>query len=174
MTVVSSTKPIDFVDDKERTPFTNFNDVNEMNVASLKYVRWSTTTTTTDEIQPQLQHNNKNRMELQTRVTTFQRYRNVKNRTNHETIEQQQPHLETIQLHGQFHFADEKEYYWYYTNDPNFIDSIDTVFYELLVDESLLQYETNDIIQSEMTISTSDYLPTSDHLPQSVMHAEGS
>ena len=117
-----------------RQPFHNLNK-NDMNVALLKYLRWSNTVSDNSiNHNTSSSNNNNNRMELQTRVTTFQRYRNV---THTKTSI-----LETIQLHGQFHFADDKQYYQYYTTDPKFVNHIDSVFYELLVDESLLLYVT--------------------------------
>lgn len=58
---------------------------------------------------------------MQTAVTTFQRGN------------------ETLELHAQVHFAD-KSYFEYY-NSPTFNDKFQTVHYELLVDDELLQYE---------------------------------
>jgi hypothetical protein len=46
---------------------------------------------------------------------------------------------QTVQLHAQVHFAD-KSYFDYY-NSLEFDGNLDTVLYELLVDEDLLQYE---------------------------------
>jgi hypothetical protein len=65
-------------------------------------------------------------MELQTRVTTFQRSVNTSGGSS----------LSTVHLYAQFHFADCPEYYNLVSSS-----SVDTVFYELLLDESLLQKE---------------------------------
>jgi hypothetical protein len=46
---------------------------------------------------------------------------------------------QSVELHAQVHFAD-KSYFDYY-NSPQFDGSLDTVLFELLVDDDLLQYE---------------------------------
>jgi hypothetical protein len=94
------------------------NDHDEMD--EFKYLRWYQPSASNLAL---LQHSMLP-MELQTRVTTFQGPMN-----NDESSAPS-----TIQLHAQFHFADRPEYY-----NLSSSSAINTVFYELLLDESLLQ-----------------------------------
>jgi hypothetical protein len=128
--------------------------------SSLRYLRWHSTA---DSRNPTFFSPDPQKLELQTRVTTFQRCSSVVRTTTPKTHvgatsllpepqQQQEQVLETIQLHGQFHFADQKEYYEYYTCDANVKDN-DAIFYELLVDEAQLQYEVSDVDTATSTDS---------------------
>lgn len=63
---------------------------------------------------------------MQTAVTTFKRPRDQK----------------VVELHAQQHFGDDT-YFQYWNSPDRFLDKHDCVLYELLVDDQLLQYDSN-------------------------------
>jgi hypothetical protein len=111
-------------------------DTDDHSNESMKYLRW------------QLADQNERHMELQTRVMTFQRCIQQESSRSEQQQQQQPPVVvivqQTIQLHAQFHFADNEWYYQYYNTCPSFIEQVDAVFYELLVDAELLQDAPDD------------------------------
>jgi hypothetical protein len=88
--------------------------------------------------------------EMQTAVTTFERCQkqtrelDKDDATTTTTQTTTTPRTERVELHAQLHFGDE-EYFEYY-NSPEF-NANRTILYELLVDEQLLMYNTNNVVK---------------------------
>lgn len=90
-----------------------------------------------DYIRLQRSEQDPNKWVMQTAVTTFQRTIRSTSRSNRAYPP---PSTDMIELHAQIHFG-ERDYFDYYNNATTFTSHYDRIFYELLIDEHLLENE---------------------------------